>query len=69
MRAKNSLTGQYLSGRKAIPVPTNRRIRNLTAEDAEGRRGRQYLRWGKDVPLRASASSAVKYFLRHWMMK
>jgi excinuclease ABC subunit A len=25
-RAKNSLTGQYLSGRKAIPVPTNRRL-------------------------------------------
>jgi excinuclease ABC subunit A len=25
MRAKSSLTGQYLSGRKAIPVPTNRR--------------------------------------------
>ncbi len=24
-RAKNSLTGQYLSGRKAIPVPANRR--------------------------------------------
>jgi excinuclease ABC subunit A len=26
MRAKNSLTGQYLSGRKAIVVPTNRRL-------------------------------------------
>jgi excinuclease ABC subunit A len=26
MRAKNSLTGQYLSGRKAIAVPTNRRL-------------------------------------------
>jgi excinuclease ABC subunit A len=25
-RAKNSLTGQYLSGKKAIPVPTNRRL-------------------------------------------
>jgi excinuclease ABC subunit A len=25
-RAKSSLTGQYLSGKKAIPVPTNRRI-------------------------------------------
>ena len=25
-RRKESLTGQYLSGRKAIPVPTNRRI-------------------------------------------
>jgi excinuclease ABC subunit A len=25
-RAKASLTGQYLSGRKAIPVPTNRRL-------------------------------------------
>jgi excinuclease ABC subunit A len=27
-RAKNSLTGQYLSGRKSIPVPSNRRLRN-----------------------------------------
>jgi excinuclease ABC subunit A len=27
-RAKNSLTGQYLSGRKAIAVPSNRRLRN-----------------------------------------
>src|SRR5205807_9062978 len=26
MKAKASLTGQYLSGKKAIPVPTNRRI-------------------------------------------
>src|SRR5262249_50737752 len=26
MKAKASLTGQYLSGRKAIPVPTNRRL-------------------------------------------
>ena len=26
-KAKNSLTGQYLSGRRSIPVPTNRRIR------------------------------------------
>jgi excinuclease ABC subunit A len=25
LKAKNSLTGQYLSGKKAIPVPTNRR--------------------------------------------
>jgi excinuclease ABC subunit A len=24
--SKDSLTGQYLSGRKAIPIPTNRRI-------------------------------------------
>jgi excinuclease ABC subunit A len=28
LRAKASLTGQYLSGRRAIPVPTNRRIPN-----------------------------------------
>src|SRR5262249_1976711 len=26
VKAKASLTGQYLSGRKAIPVPTNRRV-------------------------------------------
>jgi excinuclease ABC subunit A len=31
MRSKTSLTGQYLSGKKAIPVPTNRR---LSAEQA-----------------------------------
>ncbi len=28
MRAKASLTGQYLAGKKAIPVPTNRRLRH-----------------------------------------
>jgi excinuclease ABC subunit A len=27
-KAKNSLTGQYLSGRRFIPVPSNRRLRN-----------------------------------------
>src|SRR5439155_8316116 len=26
MRAKTSLTGRYLSGKQAIPVPTNRRV-------------------------------------------
>ncbi len=26
LKSKNSLTGQYLSGKKSIPVPTNRRI-------------------------------------------
>src|SRR5262249_38789156 len=34
MRSKASLTGQYLSGKKAIPVPTNRRMRSGTATDA-----------------------------------
>jgi excinuclease ABC subunit A len=29
LKAKESLTGQYLSGRKAIPVPTNRRIKSI----------------------------------------
>src|SRR5262249_46385840 len=28
LRAKASLTGEYLAGKKAIPVPTNRRIRS-----------------------------------------
>jgi excinuclease ABC subunit A len=28
LRAKGSLTGQYLSGKKSIPVPTNRRLTN-----------------------------------------
>ena len=28
LKAKASLTGQYLSGKKAIPVPTNRRLRS-----------------------------------------
>ncbi len=40
MRAKASLTGQYLSGKKAIPVPTNRRI-HFTAENAESAEKRQ----------------------------
>jgi excinuclease ABC subunit A len=31
MRAKASLTGQYLAGKKAIPVPTNRRLSGKTA--------------------------------------
>jgi excinuclease ABC subunit A len=34
MRARTSLTGQYLSGKRAIPVPTNRRLQ----EDKETRR-------------------------------
>src|SRR5262249_40348795 len=34
MKAKASLTGQYLSGRQAIAVPTNRRVRS----DQETRR-------------------------------
>ena len=33
LRSKASLTGQYLSGKKAIPVPTNRRF---TTENTEG---------------------------------
>ncbi len=32
-KAKNSLTGQYLSGRKAIAVPANRRLRNDGSTD------------------------------------
>jgi len=43
-KAKNSLTGQYLSGRKSIAVPTNRRTTNLdlpvhqvTPEDVQAR--------------------------------
>jgi excinuclease ABC subunit A len=34
LRSKASLTGQYLSGNKSIPVPSNRRLR-FTAENAE----------------------------------
>ena len=34
LRSKESLTGQYLSGKKSIPVPSNRRIQ-LAAENAE----------------------------------
>lgn len=33
LRAKGSLTGQYLSGKKAIAVPTNRRIRARSVSD------------------------------------
>src|SRR5204862_2084289 len=32
LRSKASLTGQYLSGKKAIPVPTNRRSRERVGE-------------------------------------
>src|SRR5215475_778977 len=35
LKAKSSLTGQYLSGRLAIPVPTNRRIEPGSASGAE----------------------------------
>src|SRR5205085_11168133 len=35
VRAKASLTGQYLSGKKAIPVPTNRRSAEHGARRAE----------------------------------
>ena len=34
MRAKASLTGQYLSNRRAIPVPTNRRITEIAGHPA-----------------------------------
>jgi excinuclease ABC subunit A len=37
LRAKASLTGQYLSGKKAIPVPTNRRLRREGEAPAEPR--------------------------------
>jgi excinuclease ABC subunit A len=33
IKAKNSLTGQYLSGRRAISVPANRRLRNDGSTD------------------------------------
>ncbi|HTK74237.1 MAG TPA: excinuclease ABC subunit UvrA, partial [Gemmataceae bacterium] len=35
-RAKNSLTGQYLSGKKSIPVPTNRRLPLPARSASEG---------------------------------
>src|SRR5207237_4565540 len=40
LRQKESLTGQYLSGRKAIPVPTNRRVGGalLPRPSARGKR-------------------------------
>jgi excinuclease ABC subunit A len=33
LKAKNSLTGQYLSGRKSIPVPANRRLTRGAGRD------------------------------------
>jgi excinuclease ABC subunit A len=56
MKSKASLTGQYLSGKKAIPVPTNRRMKFTTegAEGAEGRGGKQ--KYSSSAP---SAPSAV----------
>src|SRR5207302_10168911 len=38
LRAKASLTGQYLSGRKAIAVPANRRPRSALALTVKGAR-------------------------------
>ena len=35
MKAKASLTGQYLSGKKAIPVPTNRRLSQTPSHERE----------------------------------
>jgi excinuclease ABC subunit A len=44
-RSRASLTGQYLSGKKAIPIPTNRRLPrqgdNETARQGDKERGRQ----------------------------
>jgi len=37
-KSKNSLTGQYLSGRKSIPVPTNRRSPNGACLTVKGAR-------------------------------
>src|SRR5262249_14218337 len=39
-RSKSSLTGQYLSGNKAIPVPTNRRIPSKNEPRTENRESR-----------------------------
>ncbi len=41
MRSKASLTGQYLSGKKSIPVPTNRRLATEITEDTEKSREEQ----------------------------
>jgi excinuclease ABC subunit A len=41
LRSRASLTGQYLSGKKAIPVPTNRRIRRARDEGGKAKRGDQ----------------------------
>src|SRR5207253_947792 len=54
-KSKQSLTGQYLSGKKAIPVPTNRRIKIENNE--EGRKaGKEF-----EIPgfLPSSLSSLV----------
>jgi excinuclease ABC subunit A len=64
MRSKASLTGQYLSGKKSIPVPTNRRI-HLTAENAENAEKRQTLNTGtmpSGKTHRAFSSSAPSAF-------
>jgi excinuclease ABC subunit A len=65
MRSKASLTGQYLSGKKAIPVPINRRIR-LTAENAESAERRQRAKgkegkskqWSPDETASSAAQSS-----------
>ncbi len=42
LKAKESLTGAYLSGRKSIPIPSNRRISERTSEkSAEKEKGKR----------------------------
>jgi len=36
-KTKGSVTGPYLSGEKAIPVPTNRRLTPITSQEANGK--------------------------------
>ncbi len=50
-RAKQSLTGQYLSGKQAIPVPTNRRIKAAPPPQPSPARGEGEK--GKSSPLGA----------------
>src|SRR4051812_40645582 len=51
MRSKASLTGQYLSGKKAIAVPTNRRLATEVTENTEKKAK------NKEASLSASVSS------------
>ncbi len=69
-KSRTSVTGPYLSGKKAIPVPTNRRTSGRSAVNGqqkvkEGKRGKKMQGQVSDIQLEAKATS-VKFFRNRW---